>query len=63
MAMWNRRSTSHNDMWGTAPTHDVAHPWRPCGLMRMRNLPTVSRLAVMTLYQTRRKHTMREIDA
>jgi len=63
MAMWNRRSTFQNDMWGTALLHDVAHPWRPCGLLHLRNLSTVSRLAVMTLDQTRRKHTKRETDA
>jgi len=48
MAMWNRRSTFHNDMWGMALLHDVAHSWRPCGLLRLRNLPTVSQLDVMT---------------
>jgi len=63
MAMWNRRSTFHNDMWVTALIHDVAHPWRPCGLLRLRNAPIVSRLAVGTLDQTRRKHTKRGMDA
>ena len=62
MAMWNRRSTFHNDMWGTALIHDVAYPRRPCGLLRLRNLPTVSRLAVMTLDQTRRKLFKRGMD-
>jgi len=49
-------------MWGTALILYVVHPWRPCGLLRLRNLPTVSRLAVMTLDQTRRKHIKRGMD-
>jgi len=55
-------SALHIGMWGTALLCDVAHLWRTCGLLRLRNLPTVGRLGAMILDQTRRNQTRGEVE-
>ena len=62
MTMWNGRGALHIGMWGTALICDVAHLWRTCGLLRLRNLATVSRLGAMILDQTRMNQNRGEVE-